>query len=501
MSALIARTDLSLHADPARVLARLFVPGNELFTDLESRVTGVLGRVLALPEAAVAELLADVRARFAGRHRDLDSVLADHYEQIVHRIPPRYVLSPQRRLLVGAWFTNEYSIEAAALFNPSAVAHPDQSGLAAGELRFVLSLRAVGEGHRSSIEFRTGVLGSGGAVRLDPPGPHVEQGRIRPAVHDRGLYAARLVEEGADDESTRFLLSRLPARFVADDLNDALAELHGQLLTRPGSNRTDSMARHLLSCGYDVEFPAGSALCQRVLWPHGSSEHVGMEDARFVRFSDDDGSVRYLATYTAFDGTHVVPQRIETTDFRTFSISQLAGPAAKNKGLALFPRTVSGRHLAISRWDRESCSLATSVDGFVWEDAGILYRPTLPWELIQTGNCGSPIETDAGWLVFTHGVGAMREYAIGALLLDRDDPAVILGVLRDPLLRPDEQEREGYVPNVVYSCGGLLHGDQLLLPYGAGDSHVSFGVVDVPALLARLLADGPLDAIDANSAA
>jgi predicted GH43/DUF377 family glycosyl hydrolase len=501
VSDLIVRTGVSLHADPARVLARLFVPGSEHFTDLETRSTGVLGRVLAIPEQVVGELLADVRARYAGRHRDLEAVLVDHYRQIAHRIPAGWSVSAQRRLLIGAWFTNEYSVEAAALFNPSAVPHPDQSGLGAGELRFVLSLRAVGEGHISSIEFRSGVLGSDGAVRLDPPGPHVESGRILPAVHDRGLYAARLVEEGADDESARFLLSRLPSRFVANDLHEGLTELHGQLITRPGGNRTDAMARNLLSCGYDVEFATASDLCERVLWPHGTSESVGMEDARFVCFSDDDRSVRYLATYTAFDGTHVVPQRIETTDFRNFSISQLAGPAAKNKGLALFPRKVGGRHLAISRWDRESCSLASSQDGFVWDDAGTLYRPTRTWELIQTGNCGSPIETGAGWLVFTHGVGPMREYAIGALLLDRDDPAVILGALRDPLLRPAQDEREGYVPNVVYSCGGLLHGDRLLLPYGAGDSRVSFAVVDVPALLGRLLADGPPATMDANSAA
>ncbi|MGQ0464616.1 MAG: glycoside hydrolase family 130 protein [Sporichthyaceae bacterium] len=501
MSDLVVKTAVGLIANPARVLARLFVPGNEHFTDEESRATGVLGRVLALPEAAVGELLADVLARYGGRHRDLEAVLVDHYRQIVHRIPPNADVSAQRRLLIGAWFTHEYSIEAAALFNPAAVPHPDQSGLADGELRFVLSLRAVGEGHRSSIEFRSGVLGPDGAVRLDPPGPHVEAGRIVPAVHDRELFAARLAEEGADDESTRFLLSRLPPRFVAGDLYAGLTELHGQLLTRPGSNRTEAIARHLLSCAYDVEFAAESSLSERVLWPHGPSERNGMEDARFVRFTDADGTDRYLGTYTAFDGTHVVPQRIETTDFRTFSISQLAGPAAKNKGLALFPRTISGRHLAISRWDRESCSLATSPDGFVWADAGTLYRPTHGWELIQTGNCGSPIETRAGWLVFTHGVGPMREYAIGALLLDLDDPAVILGSLREPLLRPEQQEREGYVPNVVYSCGALLHGDRLLLPYGAGDARVSFAVVDVPALLGRLLTDGPPATIDANSAA
>lgn len=501
MIELVRRTDVVLEADPSRVLGRLFVPGHEHFTDLESRATGVLGRILALPEAAVRDLLADVRERYEHRHRDLAGLLADHYSQIAHRIPDRGPLSADREQLLGAWFTHEYSLEAAALFNPSAVPHPDQSGLAAGELRFVLSLRSVGEGHRSSIEFRSGVLGASGALRLDDPGPFVATGRVLPTMHDRSLFAARLEEEGADAESTRFLLDLLRARFRIQDLHGALTALAGQRLTRPGSVNTDALARQLVSCGYDVEFDPGTGLAERVLWPHGPSESFGMEDARFVRVIDDDGSARYLATYTAFDGTSIVPQRIETLDFLRFSISQLAGPAAKNKGMALFPRTVGGRHLALSRWDRESCSLSASADGYVWQDAVTLYPPTRPWELIQTGNCGSPIETGAGWLVLTHGVGPMREYALGALLLDLHDPTVVLGALRQPLLRPAPDEREGYVPNVVYSCGALLHGDLLLLPYGASDARVRFALLDLPGLVRQLLTDGPPPTTDANSSA
>lgn len=498
---MIVRKDVVLRADPARVVAQLFVPGHEHFSDLESRATGVLGRILALPDDTVSELLRDVRARYGKRHRDLGAVLDGHYQQIAHRIPGREPLSPDRAQLVGAWFTHEYSLEAAALFNPSAVAHPDQSGLAPGELRFVLSLRSVGEGHRSSIEFRTGVLSATGDLVLDDPGPYVAPGRVRHAVHERGLFAARLEEEGADPESTRFLLNLLPARFSVGDLHAGLTALSGQRLTRPGSGVTDALARHLVSCGYVLDFDPATALAERVLWPHGPSESHGMEDARFVRVTGEDGTVTYLASYTAFDGSSVTPQRIETADFQSFSVSQLAGPAARNKGMAFFPRMVGGRHLALSRWDRESCSLTSSADGFVWEEAVTVYRPTQPWELIQTGNCGSPIEVDAGWLVLTHGVGPLREYALGALLLDLHDPTVVLGALREPLLRPDEDEREGYVPNVVYSCGALRHGDLLLLPYAASDARVLFALVDVPALVRQLLADGPPATTSTNSAA
>lgn len=501
MNGLVTRTDLTLEADPSRVLGRLFVPGHEHFTDLESRATGVLGRILALSDGAVHDLLTHVKESFAGRHRDLTGLLADHYRQIAHRIPARAPLSADRQQLIGAWFTHEYSLEAAALFNPSAVAHPDQSGLAAGELRFLMSLRAVGEGHRSSIEFRSGVLAAAGALRLDDPGAYVRTGRLLPTDYQRSMFAARLEEQGADPESTRFLLDLLPTQFRTEDLDAALIALSGQSLTRPGSANTDALARRLAQCGYEVEFDPGTDLAERVLWPQGPSESAGMEDARFVRVVDPDGSVRYLATYTAYDGATVVPQRIETTDFLRFSISQLAGPAAVNKGMAFFPRTVGGRHLALSRWDRESCSLTASDDGYVWEPAVTIYRPTRPWELIQTGNCGSPIETAEGWLVLTHGVGPLREYAIAALLLDLDDPTVVLGALREPLLRPAEDEREGYVPNVVYSCGALRHGDLLLLPYGASDARVRFALVDLPGLLAQLLADGPPAMTVANSAA
>lgn len=499
--ALVTRTGVVLEADPTRVLARLFVPGHELLLNRESRASGVLARILALPEDVVGRTLQHVHARYAGRHRDLPGVLLSHYERIVHRMPDGDALTDERRRLIGAWFTNEFSVEGAALFNPSAVAHPDQSNLPAGHLRFLLSLRAVGEGHLSSVEFRTGVIGPGRALHIDDPGPHVEGGRTSPTPYDRELFAAKLTEEGADAESATFLISCLPARFDEDELELALVALTGQRVTRHGGSRTAELARRIARCSYEVEFSPISSIAERVLWPHAPSESRGIEDARFVRFVEDDGSVAYRATYTAFDGERVAPQVIDTADFRRFRMSQLAGPAAKDKGMALFPRKVGGRFVALSRWDRENIAIASSVDGRWWGDARTLHGPSQPWELIQTGNCGSPMETEAGWLVLTHGVGPMREYAIGALLLDLDDPAKVIGTLREPLLSPSADERDGYVPNVVYSCGALLHGDQLLLPYGASDASVRFAFVDAPLLIDRLLAGGPPPVIRAKSSA
>jgi predicted GH43/DUF377 family glycosyl hydrolase len=488
---LVRRLDTALTADPSRVLARLFVPGHELVGATESRATGVLARIRALPEDEVRSTLRGVLARYTGRHRDLHGALAAHYQEIAHRVPDGDALTEERRTLIGAWFTHEYSVEAAALFNPSIVPHPDQSGLPAGHLRFVLSLRAVGEGHLSSVEFRTGVLGAGDELSLDEPGPHVEAGRAGPAVLDRALFAAMLTEGGSDVENTSFLVGRLPARFGEDELERAIEALAAQQVTRHGGARTAERARRIARCSYAVEFSPRSAIAERVLWPRGPSEARGMEDARFVRFVSDDGSATYRATYTAFDGDHIAPQLIETSDFRCFRMSQLSGPAAKNKGMALFPRTVGGRHVALSRWDRENNAIATSPDGLSWGEPRTLHVPARAWELTQTGNCGSPVETDQGWLVLTHGVGPMREYAIGALLLDLEEPGRVIGALREPLISPREDERDGYVPNVVYSCGALLHGHRLLLPYGASDAAVRFAVVDVPLLLARLAADGP----------
>jgi predicted GH43/DUF377 family glycosyl hydrolase len=351
-----------------------------------------------------------------------------------------------------------------------------------------MSLRAVGEGHVSSIEFRTGVVAAAGDVRLDDPGAFLDCGHHSPGPYERRLFHAKLAEHGCDHEAAALVLDRLEPHFGAAELDGSIEALHPGLLAKPSVRKTVERIRWVAESNYTVEFRPETAIAERVLWPTGPTEAQGMEDARFVRFVDDDGAVTYLATYTAFDRALVTPQLISTTDFRAFAVSQLSGPYATNKGMALFPRKVRGRYLALSRWDRERSAITVSDDGHEWAEATTLRQTPRPWELIQVGNCGSPLETREGWLVLTHGVGPIRAYAIGAILLDLDDPRRVIGTLADPLLIPSEDERDGYVPNVVYSCGSLVHGQRLVLPYGFSDSAVGFALVDLAELLSRLTA-------------
>jgi predicted GH43/DUF377 family glycosyl hydrolase len=444
----------------------------------------VIDRVLELSEEEVGTTLARTLARFSAGYRDLAGTLEQNFQQIAHRLDGEIALGSARRQLIGAYFTQEYALEAAALFNPSMVAHPDQAGCQPGEARFIMSLRAVGEGHLSSIEFRTGIIGESG-ICLDPPGRFLATGRSLPVPCDRDLLRAKLAGLVSEDENARFLWSALPSRFTMAELNAALAELSGQQTTGGDSAALARMVRRVAASSYGVDFDEHSALSERVIWPAGPAESHGMEDARFVRFTDGD-DVIYYATYTAFDGSQVAPHLLQTTDFRTFSVSPLSGPAARNKGMALFPRRVGGRYAALSRWDRESNAIAYSADGYRWSEPITVQTPARPWELIQLGNCGSPIETPTGWLVITHGVGPMREYAIGAILLDLEHPERLIAALPEPLLVADESEREGYVPNVVYSCGSMIHGNNLVLPYGCSDSSVRIAMVNLSLLLERL---------------
>ncbi|MFL6073827.1 MAG: glycoside hydrolase family 130 protein [Mycobacteriales bacterium] len=475
-----------LRADPRRVITRLFLPGEEV-PEASSRTAAVLDRILSLPEPEVATLLADTTAGFTGRHRDLEATLLRHYQAVGHRLNRPARLSRQRQLLIGAYFTHEYAVEAAALFNPSMVAHPDQSGMPPGQVRFVMSVRGVGEGHLSSIGFRTGRVGPGTTLSVDEVGGPLVTGTRRAPVYERALFQAKLVDLGGDSETAAFVLDGLPARFDPARLAQATSVLHPQLLSHPTARQILDQIRLVAAASYDVEFPVDSTLDERVLWPTGPTEAHGMEDARFVRFVDDDQAVTYYATYTAFDGAGVAPQLLETRDFRTFHVTQLAGTAASNKGMALFPRRLDGRFLALSRGDGESIALSSSPDGRCWEPAKALWGPTYGWELIQVGNCGSPVETERGWLVLTHGVGPLRTYRIGAILLDRHDPARVIATLPEPLLAPADDEREGYVPNVVYSCGPLLHHDVLTIPYGISDSGIGFAHLHVAELLERML--------------
>ena len=482
---LVVRTRLRLRPDPGRVITKLFVPGDDV-PEYGSRSATVIDRVMAMDEAAVEAELAATLDRFAGRHHRLAETFTDHFASVSHRVARTAQPSAARRQLIGAYFTHEYAVEGAALFNPSIVPAPDQSGLADGGLRFVMSARAVGEGHLSSIGFRTGVIGPDDRLTVNDPAPHLFTGQHRRVLCDSALFHGKLAEEGYDDELTAFLRRRLSARFTDEDLEQALSELHPQLHTRESALRTLDRIREIAANNYEVAFSGESDISGRVLWPVGPSESHGMEDARFVLFTEDDGTRTYYATYTAYDGRRVAPQLLETADFRTFRASQLTGAAAVNKGMALFPRRIGGRYFALSRHDRESNSLTFSDNVHTWPEPQTLQTPRRPWELVQLGNCGSPIETEAGWLLLTHGVGPMRDYAISAVLLDLEDPHRVLGALPEPLLTAQSGERDGYVPNVVYSCGALVHQGTLLLPYGTSDTGISFARIQLPALLERL---------------
>lgn len=477
---LARRSPLRLRADPARVVAGLFVAGQEIVGGSESRASGVVERILALDDDVVAAQLADVLERFGHRHRDLASTFSTHADRIGNRLDPEAALSEERWLLLGATFTHEFSVEAAAVCNPSMVLHPDQSDLASGVVRFVMSVRGIGEGHRSSIGFRVGTLDAG-QIAVEPVGPFTVSGSLHPSSFDREVFRAHLRAAGAEGESASLVLDRLDRKFTAADLEEGMELLADQSDTRNNVAATIERLRSIATRSYRAAFPVDSDLGERVLRPATAAESQGLEDARFVRFVDD-GAVTYLATYTAYDGERVRLQLLQTTDFLDFAVSPLVGAAADNKGLALFPRRIGGRYAALSRHDRETNAVAFSDSLGVWPQAETIQTPGRAWDLIQLGNCGPPIETDEGWLVLTHGVGAMRTYAIGALLLDLDDPTRVVAALDAPLLEPQPDEQDGYVPNVVYSCGALLHDDTLVIPYGIADSAIGFATVSWAAL-------------------
>jgi predicted GH43/DUF377 family glycosyl hydrolase len=484
----VRRGRIRLRPDPTRVLARLFVPGQEGLIAGESRAGSVITRVLALDDAQVTATLEEVWSLFAGRYRDLEAVMLRHYELVAHRVTGPLALSHDRRLLIGAYFTQEYAVEAASVCNPSMVAHPDQSGTAPGQTRFVMSLRAIGEGHRSAIEFRTGTVDADGTVDLDPPGPYLSTGRLGSVRYHRTLFHRLLRANDDDGSSAAYVLDQLPDPFDADQLAVAIGALRRQLITRRSATKTIERMEAIAASTYQVSFPEHSAISERVLLPRAPTESHGMEDARFVRFTADDGTVAYHATYTAYDGDHITVARLTTADFTTFTSTPLSGRAAADKGMALFPRTIGGSYVALSRWDRTTNSVVLSDNPMTWEGPVSLRAPTEPWGTIQLGNCGSPVETPAGWIVLTHGVGPMRRYVIGAELLDLDDPTRVIGHLRHPLLVPVADERDGYVPNVVYSCGAMLHGGILVVPYGMSDANVGIATIAVDELLEALTA-------------
>ncbi|HSN83277.1 MAG TPA: glycoside hydrolase family 130 protein [Polyangiales bacterium] len=455
--------------------------------DGRPRIERIVSRILALSESEAKAALRTTEVRFAARHVDLRSVFDANFAAVAARhLAEAGELSVERKLLIGAYFTQEYSIESCALSNPSIVKAPDQQGLAPGEQRFVLSLRAIGEGHISSIEFRSGVIDAGGQIEMEAPSRHAGTAFHRAPIYEKDVFEVKLRELHAYNEIAATVLGALPERFTLEQLEKVIHEADQQHGHRVDAAHATRSIHWLASSNYESSFAPDSELSERVLFPAGPTESQGMEDARFVRFTYDDGSVTYFAPYTAYDGYEILPQLIETADFVTFRIATLNGASAKNKGIALFPRMIDGRYVALSRLDNENNFLMWSDNVRFWHQNEVIQRPERAWEITQLGNCGSPLETEAGWLVITHGVGAMRQYALGAVLLDKEDPARVIGHLAEPLLEPEDDERDGYVPNVVYSCGSMISGGLLVLPYGFSDIGTRIATVRLDDLLAEL---------------
>lgn len=482
----ICRHAITLLPDSSRVIIRPFIP------DSAQRIATIIGRALALTEAEVELELEAVHREFDSRHFDIEAVLIEHYEKVKKHIFTQRPLSQSRQLLIGALFSGEYALESAALFNPSIVPHPDQSEVPAGGLRFIMSLRATGEGHISSIEFREGILSSLGDITLTPVSRFVTVPEVVPNPRYRKRrFIIKLHEMGFDNDCTQAVITPLGDEFTRTDLGKSASKVRRE--TVPLSHhykRTLECIQWLADSNYELRFPDRQALSERIIFPVSDNESNGIEDARFVCFTDDDGSVMYYATYTAYNGRAILPQLIETQDFLNFRVLTLNGSAVQNKGMALFPRRIAERYAMLSRQDDENLFIMFSDNPHYWSDPQLLLRPAEAWESVKVGNCGSPIETKDGWLVITHGVGPMRKYCIGAALLDLEDPTKVIGRLREPLLSPEGNEREGYVPNVVYSCGSMIHGKDLILPYAMSDKATAIASIPLQELLDALKEQG-----------
>lgn len=475
----VKRKKKKIQGDPSRVITRLHIPGGA------HRIRKIIHRITDLPDMDAEKLLEEIMLDFSERHKDIRTVFEKHLNAVKDYVPPDAMLSDVQRALIGAYFTMEYSIESAALFNPSIVLHPDQGDLDEGSLRFIMSLRAIGEGHVSSIVFRSGVLDRDNTFIFDPTSDYVERPDVRlNPVYDRYLFQLKLNEMEACNEVTTHILDQLPEDFTYNELKEKIGALRARpILSEARQNQTFEILHWLASSNYEVGFHPDHQISERVIFPVSENESSGIEDARFVQFFDDNGEVTYYATYTAYNGLAILPQLIETKDFIKFKVITLNGKAVKNKGMALFPRKIDGSYVMLSRQDGENNHIMFSDNIHFWQETEIIQEPTRPWEFIQIGNCGSPLETDKGWIVLTHGVGPMRQYCIGAMLLDLENPARVIASLEEPLLAPREEEREGYVPNVVYTCGAIFHNSDLVIPYGMSDIASGIATVRVSELI------------------
>ena len=478
----VKRLPVTFASDNRRVITRFFDPGGQL------RIQAIIERVAQLADDEVGRLLDEVFQRFRTRHVSITALLEQNYAHAIMLVGSQRDADANRRLLIGSYFTMEYSIESAALFNPSIVPHLNQQNLPEGAVRFVMSLRATGEGHVSSIVFRTGVIYSDHRIQMDPPSRFTHPIKVMPdKQYDRELFRRKLKDLRVPLPTIESVMSRVGDSFTMAQLEHAITAAQEAEPQKLRSRDAVQGIRWLARSNYQLELPLDSEASELVIFPQTSNESRGIEDLRLVRFVNDDGSVTYYGTCTAYDGYRILPELIETSDFQKIGVHTLNGAKAQNKGLALFPRKINGHYVVCSRIDGENLYIMYSDIVHFWESAELLQTPKRPWEFVQIGNCGSPLETPEGWLLLTHGVGPMRTYCIGAMLLDLNDPRKVIGMLEEPLITPNEKERDGYVPNVVYTCGSMIHNEQLYIPFATSDTTTRFGLVSVKRLLDRLI--------------
>jgi predicted GH43/DUF377 family glycosyl hydrolase len=483
----VTRKPVRVYPDPKRVIARFFFNGND-------RAKEVIERVNAISEEEAFSIISPLLQEYSKRHRNITRVLNRHCSKLKPLIAELNIdydtLTVYRKLLIGSYFTHEYSIESAAFFNPSVVEDPDQSELKEGEKRLIISFRAVGEGHISSITFRRALIDKYNDITVLPAGLYIDEAEIvRNAVYNKKLFFDKAVSTQINIDVLKEVEGELDHHFEYSNLRRII--LDSQKLQQDDMKKLEyDKVLWLADSYYEIVFSLDTDISDRVIFPISEYERKGIEDARFVEFKHDDGTCVFYATYTAYDGALIMPKLLQTTDFYNFKIMPLYGAGAQNKNLALFPRKVNGKYVMISRIDGCNNYIMYSDKINIWEKPILLQKPAFTWEFIQIGNCGSPIETADGWLMITHGVGPMRRYVLGASLLKLDDPAVEIGRLKEPLLIPNSDEREGYVPNVLYSCGSILHNGKLIIPYGISDSSTGFAEVDLNDLLTKLKDDG-----------
>jgi len=526
MQVAVNRKKFIFSPDPSRIIARFLYVSDERSAD-------IIRKVLAMPEKEVNIAISQLLRGYSRRHRNISKV----FEKYFNRLAPIFDnievkeedLSEAQKALIGSYFTMEYSIESAAFFNPSVVEHPDQSEIGKDEKRVIFSFRATGEGHISSIVFRSGILDKNNNLTIEPVGKMLaEADVIKRNIYEKKTFQKKLNEmqdhptviltplieklEGVQNQENVIApvvvgtpiensdqKNTISTAFVFDNLNEKFT--YGELmknieLARKKPDVTEEQLKIIIqmmwlaSSHYEIHFTIDSAISERVIFPISATEQKGIEDARFVKFTDDNGEITYYATYTAYDGMATMPKLISTKDFYDFKILPINGEIAQNKGMALFPRKIHGKYAMLCRIDGVNNYIAYSDSINIWREAKIIQRPKYPWELVQIGNAGSPIETKEGWLVITHAVGSMREYSLGASLYDLENPEIEIGRLTSPLMVPNEAEREGYVPNVIYSCGSMIHNDELVIPYAMSDHSSTYATVDLRELLDVLKATG-----------